>query len=145
MIEYIIATKKHLPEILELYRQLLPDEEPININSANELWEKISQNNIKYFIAMENNEVISSCYLAVIPNLTRGGKSIGFIENVITDKNHRQRGIGKALINMAVKYGKENNCYKIILQSGFARQSSHIFYEKCGFDGESKRAYEIRF
>jgi GNAT superfamily N-acetyltransferase len=94
---------------------------------------------------MENNKVISTCYLAIIPNFTRGGKSIGFIENVVTDKKYRQKGIGKYLINMAIKYGKENNCYKIILQSGFKRKESHIFYEKCGFDGDSKRAFEIRF
>jgi GNAT superfamily N-acetyltransferase len=145
MIKYTTAQKEHLPMILELYKQLNTDEEPIDINAANELWEKINQNNIKYFIAIENNKVISSCYLSIIPNLTRGGKSIGFLENVITDKNYRQKGIGKALINMAIKHGKENNCYKIILQSGFARKENHIFYEKCGFDGDSKRAFEIRF
>jgi len=30
MIEYIIAAKEHLTEILELYKQLFPDEEPSN-------------------------------------------------------------------------------------------------------------------
>ena len=145
MIEYTIAQKEHLPMILELYKQLFPEENPIDINIANKIWKKINQNNIKYFIAIENDKVISSCYLSIIPNLTRGGKSVGFIENVITDKDYRQKGIGKDLINTAIQYGKENNCYKIILQSGFARKESHIFYEKCGFDGNSKRAFEIRF
>ena len=145
MIEYAIAEKKHLAEILELYKQLITEEEPININTANEIWERIDQKNIKYFIALENDKIISTCYLAIIPNLTRGGRSIGFIENVVTDKKYRQKGIGKGLINMAIKYGKENNCYKIILQSGFTRKESHIFYKKCGFDGNSKMAFEIRF
>jgi GNAT superfamily N-acetyltransferase len=134
-----------LVKILELYKQLNTEDDPITINEAEEIWKKTEQNNIKYFIAIENNKVISTCYLAIIPNLTRKGKSIGFIENVITDKNYRQKGIAKAIINMAVKYGKENNCYKIILQSGFARKENHIFYEKCGFDGSSKKAYEMRF
>jgi GNAT superfamily N-acetyltransferase len=145
MIEYCIAQKEHLPKILELYKQLLPEEDPININDANKIWEKIEQNNIKYFIAIENNKIISSCYLAIIPNLTRNGKSNGFIENVITDKEYRKKRIGKGLIKMAVEYGKQNNCYKIILQSSFKRKENHIFYEKCGLDGNSKRAFEIRF
>jgi hypothetical protein len=34
---------------------------------------------------------------------------------------------------------------KIVLQSGSKRKEAHIFYEKCGFDGNSKRAFEIRF
>jgi len=145
MIKYTTAQKEHLPMILELYKQLNTDETPIDINTANDLWDKINQNNIKYFIAVENHKVISSCYLSIIPNLTRGGKSIGFLENVITDKDYRQKGIGRALIRMAVEHGKVNNCYKIILQSGSARKENHIFYEKCGFEGNSKRAFEIRF
>ena len=145
MVEYCTAQKEHLPKILELYKQLLPEEDSININEANKIWEKIEQNNIKYFIAIENNKVISSCYLAIIPNLTRNGRSNGFIENVITDEKYRKKGIGKRIIKMAIEYGKQNNCYKIILQSSFKRKENHIFYEKCGFDGDSKRAFEIRF
>jgi len=84
-------------------------------------------------------------HLAIIPNLTRNGKSNGFIENVITDEKYRNKGIGKKVIEMAIEYGKQNNCYKIILQSSYKRKENHIFYEKCGFDGDSKKAFEIRF
>jgi len=145
MIEYSIARKEHLPMILELYKQLIPEEIPIDIKMANEIWEKIENSGIKYFIAIENGIIISSCYLAIIPNLTRNGKSIGFIENVITDEKYRKKGIGKKVIEMAIEYGKQNNCYKIILQSSYKRKENHIFYEKCGFDGDSKKAFEIRF
>ena len=145
MIEYSIARKEHLPMILELYKQLIPEEIPIDIKMANEIWEKIENSGIKYFIAIENCIIISSCYLAIIPNLTRNGKSNGFIENVITDEKYKKMGIGKKVIEMAIEYGKQNNCYKIILQSGYKRKENHIFYEKCGFDGDSKKAFEIRF
>ena len=145
MIKYCIAEKEHLIGILELYKQLIPEEESIDLNKANEIWEKIEKNDIKYFIAIYNGKIISSCYLAIIPNLTRNGRSNGFIENVITNENYRKKGIGKRLIEMAIEYGKQNNCYKIILQSSFKRKENHIFYEKCGFDGNSKRAFEIRF
>jgi len=144
MIEYCIAKREHLPMILELYKQLIPEEDPINIIVANKIWEKIENNGIKYFIAIEDNKIISSCYLAIIPNLTRNGKSNGFIENVITDEKYRKKGIGKKMIEMAIEYGKQNNCYKIILQSSYKRKKNHMFYEKCGFDGNSKRAFEIR-
>jgi GNAT superfamily N-acetyltransferase len=145
MIEYNIAKKEHLPMILELYKQLIPEENPIDIIVANNIWEKIENNDIKYFIAMENKKIISSCYLAIIPNLTRNGKSIGFIENVITDEKYRKKGIGKKIMEMAIEYAKENNCYKVVLQSGIKRVEAHSFYEKIGFDGESKKAYEFRF
>ena len=145
MIEYSIAKKEHLPMILELYKQLAPEECPIDIVTANKIWEEIEKNQIKYFIAIDGDRVVSSCYLAIIPNLTRNGRLNGFIENVITDTQYRKRGIGKKVIEMAIDYGKQNNCYKIVLLSGYKRKENHIFYEKCGFDGDSKRAFEIRF
>ena len=49
MIEYSIAKKEHLPMILELYKQLIPEENPIDIIVANKIWEKIDNNGIKYF------------------------------------------------------------------------------------------------
>jgi len=82
---------------------------------------------------------------AILPNLTRGGRSNAFIENVITDEAYRRRGIGKKLMEMAVQYGRENNCYKVVLLSNIKRKAAHLFYESCGFDGNSKRGFEIRF
>jgi GNAT superfamily N-acetyltransferase len=82
--------------------------------------------------------------LEIIPNLTQNGKSIGFIENVITDKEYRRKGIGKKVMEMAIKYAKETNCYKVLLQSNNKQKDAHKFYENIGFDGNSKRAFEIR-
>jgi GNAT superfamily N-acetyltransferase len=78
--------------------------------------------------------------LAIIPNLTRNGKSNGFIENVITDEKYRKKGIGKKIITMAIEYGKQNNCYKIILQSSFKRRENHIFYDKTKLPGAGKQS-----
>ncbi|MDR0400515.1 MAG: GNAT family N-acetyltransferase [Treponema sp.] len=69
--------------------------------------DRVSRASLKYFIAIENNKIVSSCYVAIIPNLTRNGKSNGFIENVITDEKYRKKGIGKRLIKMAIEYGNE--------------------------------------
>jgi GNAT superfamily N-acetyltransferase len=44
----------------------------------------------------------------------------------------------------AIKYAKEQNYYKILLQSGNKRTDAHRFYESLGFDGNSKKAFEIR-
>ena len=145
MIEYGIARKDQLPGILSLYRQLVPGEEPLGMDQAEVIWDRVEKQGIKYFVAADGDRIVSSLYLAVIPNLTRGGKSIGFIENVITDSEYRRQGIGKKLIDMALEYAKENNCYKVLLQSAMKRKEAHIFYESCGFDGNSKRAFEIRF
>jgi len=32
----------------------------------------------------------------------------------------------------------------VIIQSGIEREEAHKFYEKLGFDGKSKKAFELR-
>jgi ribosomal protein S18 acetylase RimI-like enzyme len=143
--EYKVAEKNDLLKIIELYKQLSSSNDDFQLEKINKIWDNIENNNIKYFIVKENSEIIGSCYIAIIPNLTFNGKSIGYIENVITDEKHRRRGIGKRLMEMAVKYAQEEDCYKVVLQSGIRRIEAHKFYESIGFDGKSKKAYELRF
>jgi len=145
LIEYGVLTESDIFSLLELYRQLIPSDIAITETAAKDVWEKIEKQDIKYFAAKENGKVIASCYICIIPNLTRGGKSIGFIENVITDAACRGKGIGKKIIENAVKYAKEQNCYKVLLQSGVKRTDAHRFYKSIGFDGESKKAFELKF
>jgi GNAT superfamily N-acetyltransferase len=144
MVEYGILLENELLSLLELYKQLNPEDNIIDEFTAKNIWKRIEAQNIKYFIAKENGKIIASCYICIIPNLTRGGKSIGFIENVITDIEYKGKGIGKNIVENAIKYAREQNCYKILLQSGNRRTDAHRFYESVGFDGESKRAFEIR-
>ena len=144
MVEYGILLDNELSSLLELYKQLNQDDNIINEITVKNIWENMKNQNIKYFVAKENNNIIASCYICIIPNLTRGGKSIGFIENVITEIKYRKKGIGKKIMENAINYGKEQDCYKIILQSGKERTDAHKFYESMGFDGESKKAFELR-
>jgi len=143
-ITYGTLADNDLSSLLDLYQQLNEDD-TINEITAKNILEDVKRQNIKYFVAKENGKIIASCYICIIPNFTRGGKSIGFIENVITDVEHRRMGIGRAVVENAIKYAKEQNCYKVVLQSGNKRTDAHLFYEKIGFDGESKKAFEIRF
>jgi len=144
MIEYGILTENELPSLLELYQQLHSDD-VIDEVTAKSIWQNIKNQDIKYFVAKENGKIIASCYICIISNLTRGGRSIGFIENLITDEKHRRKGIGKTILENAIKYAKEQNCYKVLLQSGNKRTDAHPLYEKLGFDGASKKAFEMRF
>ena len=143
MVEYGILKDSELPSLLELYKQLNFADD-ISETTAEDILKNIKKQDIRYFVARENERVIASCYICIIPNLTRGGKSIGFIENVITDAKYRRKGIGKTVLGNAIKYARERNCYKVLLQSGKDRPAAHLFYESIGFNGESKKAFEVR-
>lgn len=138
-------TGEDVPSLMKLYRQLSPEDEFPSADAAQEIWRRIeAQENIIYLGAVEAGEVLSTCFLVIIPNLTRGGRPIGFVENVVTDENYRRMGLGRKVIAEAVRIARENGCYKVMLQSGCQRTGAHRFYEEIGFDGERKRAFYLR-
>lgn len=143
--EFRTLTGEDLESLLELYRQLDEDDEQSTLEQSERLWEEIDNNpNIQYFGAVDNGKVVSTCYAVYIPNLTRGNRGICFIENVVTDKEYRKLGLASKVIDMAVEFAKEHHCYKAILQSGISRTEAHQFYEKKGFNGTSKKAFDMR-
>jgi GNAT superfamily N-acetyltransferase len=144
--DYRTAQRDDLPGILALYRQLNPEEEILDLGKACLIWDLTEKSNTThYFVAVDNSKVISTCNITLVPNLTRQGRSFAIIENVITDPGYRRQGIGKRVIESAVRYAKENNCYKVVLLSSAKRTESHKFYESIGFNGDSKKGFEIRF
>lgn len=80
----------------------------------------------------------------IIPNLTAHGRSICFLENVVTDSAYRKQGLASKVIEMAIEDAKSHSCYKVILQSNCKRTEAHKFYENLGFDGNLKKAFDLR-
>ena len=111
-------TKDDLPSLLELYIQLDESNKNLTIENSEIVWEEIEATpNIKYFGAVDNKKVVSTCYCIIIPNLTSGNRPICFLENVVTDKDYRKQGLAKKVIDKAVEFARSRNCYKVILQS----------------------------
>ena len=123
--------------------KLLSDEK---LPPSEKFWKAEIEGNrkIKYFGAVENGKVISTCYCLIIPNLTRLGSSIAFVENVVTDSEYRGQGLGRKVMEKAIDFARKNNCYKVILQSASFRKEAHQFYKNLGFDGESKKAFIMK-
>lgn len=144
-IEFRMLTEKDLPSLLDLYVQLDESNKNLTVEKSMQVWNKISaNNNIKYFGAVIGDKVVSTCYTVIIPNLTADGRSICFLENVVTDEKYRNQGLARKVIEMAEKDARENNCYKVILQSNCKRKEAHKFYEGLGFDGDLKKAFDLR-
>jgi GNAT superfamily N-acetyltransferase len=139
------AKSTDLPQILDLYIELQPLDPPIDASKAITVFEQAISCGVVYFVAENDGQIVGSCYISIIPNITRQCSPIGFIENVVVASEYQRRGIGRKLMNAAVKYAENQGCYKVTLQSGIKRVDAHEFYESIGFDGDSKRAFEIRF
>ncbi len=87
---------------------------------------------------------MSSCTLAIIPNLTRGARPYGIIENVVTHPDHRRTGLGRAVLRAAIDKAWSADCYKVMLATGSKREATLSFYEAAGFQKGGKTYFEIR-
>lgn len=95
-------------------------------------------------VAEVNGKFVGTYSIHICQNLARNGRPFGVIEHVVCLAEYRRQGIGRALMEHAILYAKEHDCYKVCLQTGQARRENHAFYEACGSKGD-KRGYQVRF
>ena len=134
-----------LADVLGLMRQLIPSDEPIDPQVASANWERLLHGDtVQILIGKLGDLAISSCVLAIIPNLTRGGRPYALIENVVTHADYRGLGYGKATMHAAIERARNAGCYKVMLTTGRKDESVFRFYESCGFNRHSKTAFEVR-
>tara|TARA_Y100001933_G_scaffold112984_3_gene113106 strand:- start:63 stop:542 length:480 start_codon:yes stop_codon:yes gene_type:complete len=129
--------------LMRLYRQLQPSDPVPADGGARAVFAAIVESDALRLYLLEDGDgrVSASCYLNVIPNLTRGARPYAVIENVITDEARRGRGLGRAVIGHALDAAWAAGCYKVMLQTGSTQESTHAFYRACGFSGTDKHAY----
>jgi len=128
-----------------LYAQLNPDDPPVEPGLFSQQLESIlSRDDISILVAEENDRVIGTCTVSIIPNLTRGMRPYALIENVVTLQEARRTGAGRAVMAQAVTLAEEKDCYKIMLLTGRKDEYVHAFYQSLGFSGDSKQAYQMR-
>lgn len=130
-----------LDALLELYDHLFCTDAPLpGRERVLQVWQSMISNPMLHCLALElDDRLVSSCTLTITPNLTRGARPYGQIENVVTHTDYRRRGLGAALIRHALGMAWERDCYKVMLLTG--RGDVHGFYEQCGFRKDVKTGF----
>lgn len=135
-------TEKDFDGLMELYMQLHGNPFPEKNGTVREVWEKIlSDRDHHIIVAEEDGRIVSSCVCVIIPNLTRGQRPYAFIENVITDKEYRSRGLASACLEYARGIAERENCYKMMLLTGSKEEKTLRFYENAGYNKNDKTAF----
>ena len=80
---------------------------------------------VRCYGVWKEDRLIASSVLNILPNMTRGCRPYGLIENVITHPDFRRRGIGRAILREVVKLAWEESCYKVMLLTG--RKTDAVF------------------
>jgi GNAT superfamily N-acetyltransferase len=139
------AKPADLAGVLRLYRQLNPDDPVIDLKAAEPVWAALLSSGLTTpFVADVGGLLVSSCTLAIIPNLSRGARPYGVIENVVTDAEYRRIGLGRTILSAAIAKAWEADCYKVLLATGSKRETTLRFYEGSGFERDAKTYFEIR-
>jgi GNAT superfamily N-acetyltransferase len=138
------ALPSDLEGLAALYPHLNPFDEPISRDLATARLDAINQiPDSTVLLGLLHDELVASCTLIVIPNLTRGGKPYALIENVVTHAGYRGRGYGTSILHAAAKAAWDAGCYKVMLMTGSKQPSTLKFYENAGFE-QTKTGFQMR-
>ena len=104
--------------------------------SKQSLQNELNNDTSLFWVATENNDVIGYIGMSVVIDE-------GYIFNVAVSETYRKKGVGSALINEIVTYGKKNNLCFITLEVRESNINAQSLYSKFGFIkvGERKNYY----
>lgn len=91
--------------------------------------------NIKIYVAEENQQIIGCATLLVEKKFLHRGSFAAHVEDVATHKDHQGKGVGSLLQNHLIEEAKRFGCYKILLD---CKESLIPFYEKFGYKESDK-------
>jgi GNAT superfamily N-acetyltransferase len=56
-----------------------------------------------------------------------------YVPELVVLSKYQRMGIGKKLVSRCILLARKEKCFRIRLESGYPRTSSHRFYKKIGF------------
>lgn len=100
------------------------------------LIEEMKKEGYSIFALYLEKEIVAVVGVIKLTNLYYG-KHV-WVNDLVTDVNHRSKGYGQILLSFINKWAKENGCGVVALSSGLQRVEAHKFYEsKMEFDKTS--------
>jgi len=98
------ATRRDLAGVLALYRELRPNDPVLPHLKASSSWDRLlGSPGVLVIVAESEGSIASTCMLAIVPNITNGGRPFGIIEHVVTAQMHRRRGLARSVLGYALR------------------------------------------
>ena len=130
------ASKADLSDILRLHAQPdMDDGQVLSLAEAERIFDRMARYpDYKIYVAIRDDRVVGTFALLIMDNLGQQGAPSGVIEDVAVDPPCQGQGIGKAMVQHALRVCGEKGCYKVALSSNLKRERAHAFYESLGFE-----------
>ena len=137
IIEISEASNEILSQVNGLLPQLSKSASPLSLESLDILAKSESTN---LFVAKEGKKVWGMLSLVLFP-IPTGTKA--WVEDVVVDSSARGKGIGKALMNRALKKVREKRGKSIDLTSRPSRETANKLYQSLGYQKRETNVYRL--
>lgn len=127
-VEYRIATKKDLPEMVNLMSDL---GYRTNVKKLTAALELIRSQSGEVFVADDGKHIIGCINAIIDVRLAEG--STGEIVSLVIDKQHRGKGVGKGLLKYAEQW-LTTKTGMVRIRANTLRTNAHRFYLDKGYN-----------
>ena len=90
------------------------------------------------YVAVAQGRVVGLAALHVMSRLEHD-EPLGRITALVVAEDARGTGVGRALVERVEDCARRQGCRQLELTSGDHRRDAHVFYERLGFSGVSRR------
>lgn len=134
---YRVPRPEDFEAVFRLLNQLWPTLS-LSRELSNDVFSRCLASDADWLLCAEYEGEVVGFGGMVIKNSFWQQSFVAYITTLVVNDEHRNRGIGKALIELLSERAKQAGCKRIELDSGFHREQAHLMYEHVGFN---KRAF----
>ena len=141
------ATREDLPALVELLGILFDAEEEFAPDADKQrrglemILDDASVGRV--FVAREAGRVIAMASLLYTISTAEGGKAALF-EDLVVSPDHRQRGIGEALLKHVVAAARAEGVLRITLLTDMQNERAQAMYRRAGFVGSPMKPMRLK-
>lgn len=136
MIEIRDIQEQDLQEISNLYSQFWGEESDASAMKMN-LHELKEKGQHVFLCATNEGRIVGTIMGVVCGELYGTCRPFLVMENLVTDKNYRNNGVGRSLLREFERVGSQRNCSQIIFITERNREEAISFYKVMGYNAES--------
>ena len=97
----------------------------------------------RIFVARDGRELVAMASLLYTISTAEGGKAALF-EDLVVAPEHRQRGIGEALLKHAVAQARAEGVLRITLLTDMQNERAQAMYRRVGFVGSPMKPMRLK-
>lgn len=110
---------------------------PMPLSRAERIFREMSRYpDYRCYLAFEgatSTVPVATFSLLIFDALVHGGAREALLDGVVVTAARRGQGLGRAMIQEAMRLSAASGCYKLALSSNLKRADAHRFYESLGF------------